>query len=741
MTRKIWIRILLGVWLVLLVACQKDEEVTPTQLAAATEPPTATLTVTHTATPTLTPTITPTPTETATATATFTITPRPTSTPLPTGTPLPEGLFRSQAGGFALAYPTTWEIISDESDTEEFFVRDNLNSIVLGVTSFADPEASDFDEIIQGFIDGFGVDGLELQERDEVIIGQNMTAQRAILGLPSGETNTWEVRLMFANLGGRSYLVVIFGPKGNLESRGRTLDSVLTSLEFFTFSLPGLSRDNSLYLAGFSPSPESLDPALQAGSAAGYVGLLFSGLVRLTPQLSVEPDLAESWSISADGTVYTFTLKPYLAFSDGTPLTAADVKYSWERATNPILESPTAATYLGDIVGVKEKLAGDAEEISGVQVVDERTLVVTLDAPKPYFLAKLAYPTSYVVDEDDVKRGGRNWAFEPNASGPYTVYEYEFGAALVLVANDYYHTPPVIPFIVYQLVGFNAAFNFYEAGQIDMAPLSTADYQRVNQPDDPLYDQLYTVTSLCTSFIQINNQIAPMDDPLVRQAFALAIDKATLNQQFGEGLDPLAQTILPPGMPGYLAPTAPYTYDAAAAADLLTSSSYGSDLPPVVLTTSGTGGEESDFAIALVNMWREALGVEVTIEYLDSDEYNLTSGTQTSQMITYGWCADYPDPENFLDLLFHSGSDFNVASYENSDVDALLEQARSEIDPQQRLALYQQIDQFLIADGATIALWHGLDFMVVSPRVQGFVLAPMGIAQIHRLSFAPESEQ
>lgn len=741
MTRKIWLRILLGVWLVLLVACQKDEEVTPTQLAAATEPPTATLTVTHTATPTLTPTITPAPTETATATATFTITPRPTSTPLPTGTPLPEGLFRSQAGGFALAYPIAWEIISDESDTEEFFVRDNLNSIVLGVTSFADPEASDFEEIIQGFIDGFGVDGLELQERDEVIIGQNMTAQRAILGLPSGEANTWEVRLMFANLGGRSYLVVIFGPKGNLESRGRTLDSVLTSLEFFTFSLPGLSRDNSLYLAGFSPSPESLDPALQAGSAAGYVGLLFSGLVRLTPQLSVEPDLAESWSISADGTVYTFTLKPYLAFSDGTPLTAADVKYSWERATNPILESPTAATYLGDIVGVKEKLAGDAEEISGVQVVDERTLVVTLDAPKPYFLAKLAYPTSYVVDEDDVKRGGRNWAFEPNASGPYTVYEYEFGAALVLVANDYYHTPPAIPFIVYQLVGFNAAFNFYEAGQIDMAPLSTADYQRVNQPDDPLYNQLYTVTSLCTSFIQINNQIAPMDDPLVRQAFALAIDKATLNQQFGEGLDPLAQTILPPGMPGYLAPTAPYTYDAAAAADLLASSSYGSDLPPVVLTTSGTGGEESDFAIALVNMWREALGVEVTIEYLDSDEYNLTSGTQTSQMITYGWCADYPDPENFLDLLFHSGSDFNVADYENSDVDALLEQARSEIDPQQRLALYQQIDQLLIADGATIALWHGLDFMVVSPRVQGFVLAPMGIAQIHRLSFAPESEQ
>lgn len=319
MIHKIWSRILLSVGLVLFVACQQDEEVTPTKLAAATELPTATLTLTPTATPTLVPTATPTHTETATPTATSTITPRPTSTPLPTATALPEGYFRSEAGGFALAYPTGWEILSDITATEEFFVRDNLNSIVLGISSFAEPEASDFEEVIQGVIDGLGIEGLEVQERSEVILGQNITAQKAVLGISNGEDSTWEARIMFTNLGGRSYIIVIFGPKGNLESRGRTLDTILASLEFFTFSLPGLSRDNSLYLAGFPPRAESLDPALQAGSAAGYVGLLFSGLVRLTPQLSVEPDLAESWTISPDGTVYTFTLKTHLAFSDGTP--------------------------------------------------------------------------------------------------------------------------------------------------------------------------------------------------------------------------------------------------------------------------------------------------------------------------------------------------------------------------------------------------------------------------------------
>lgn len=738
MMHKIRFCIWLGVWLLLLVACQ-DEEPTPTSIAAATEPPTATLTATATLTPSRTPTLTSTPTETATPTATATITPRPTSTLLPTATALPEGYYHSETGGFAMAYPTSWEIVSTEDN--QFFLRDNLNSIVFGVSSFPEPEASDFDELILEFVAGLGFEDLELQEKNEIVLGESITAQQAILTVPEGGDNSWMLRLMFTNLGGRSYLVFLLGPQGNLESRGRTIDSVLSSLEFFTFSLPGLSRDNSLYLAGFPPSPDSLDPATQAGSAAGYVGLLFSGLVRLTPQLTLEADLAETWSISGDGTVYTFTLKPYLAFSDGSPLTAADVKYSWERATSPSLDSRTAATYLGDIVGVKEKLAGEADEISGVQVIDERTLVVRLDAPKPYFLAKLAYPTSYVVDEEDVKRGGRNWALEPNASGPYRIYEYEPGAALVLAANDYYHTPPAIPFVVYQLVGLGAAFNFYEAGQIDMAPLSTADFQRVNQPDDPLHDQLLTVTTLCTSFVQISNQIAPMDDPLVRQAFALAIDKAALNQQFSEGLDPLAHTILPPGMPGYLAPTEAYEYDAAAAADLLAASSYGSDLPPITLTTAGSGGAESDFAIALVSMWREALGVEVSIEYVDSESYNLTSGSQNSQMITYGWCADYPDPENFLDLLFYTDSAFNVSGYSNSDIDALLEQARSEIDPQARLALYQQIDQQLIADGATIALWHSLDFMVVSPRIQGYVFAPMGIAQMHRLSFITEPEQ
>ena len=162
---------------------------------------------------------------------------------------------------------------------------------------------------------------------------------------------------------------------------------------------PMSAKRTTLRLVG--GDPVTLDPALAGDTTShAYVAEIFSGLVMLDKDLRVRPDLAERWQISDDGKTYTFSLRKNARFHDGRPVSARDFKYSIERAANPALGSKTAETYLGDIVGVKDKLQKRASAVSGVRVVDDYTVEITIDAPRAYFLAKLTYPTAYLVDQN-----------------------------------------------------------------------------------------------------------------------------------------------------------------------------------------------------------------------------------------------------------------------------------------------------------------------------------------------------
>src|SRR5262249_5989337 len=149
-----------------------------------------------------------------------------------------------------------------------------------------------------------------------------------------------------------------------------------------------------------------------------------------------QPDIAKDWTISPDGTVYTFHLRDDVAFSQsGRKVTASDFKYSMERAANPKTDSPTADTYLGDIKGAKDMIRGSSKEISGLRVVDDFTLEITIDAAKPYFLAKLTFPTAYVVNKDQVEKD-RTWTRKPDGTGPYKLQEWKISNYMTLVPND-----------------------------------------------------------------------------------------------------------------------------------------------------------------------------------------------------------------------------------------------------------------------------------------------------------------
>jgi len=672
---------------------------------------------------------------------------QPTATPItgieiPTMAPtaVPDGVYVRELDGFTLHYPIGWAL--EETEMGYLSLDDPELNLYLLVTSEYISEDTNYETIVDDLLsaeEGFlGLQNLRIVNEEEMPYGLDGMAQVAII---EGEASAdvFQIYLAYTEDNARAVTLIAIGTPNNITARRTTLDTMVAQIDPGGDRLLGYNRDETLALQGVEPLPRNLDPAQQTGSAADYVGLLYSGLVQLSPDMQVVPDLAESWEVSADGTVYTFTLRSELTFADGRPLTAADVQYSWERAADPETNSTIVETYMGDILGLREKLAGETDAISGVRVIDERTLEVTLDGPKPYFLAKLTYPTSFVLDSASVAdRELEDWVYEPNASGPYTLVDRAENEYYVFERNEAYYTLAQLPRVVYLLSRVGNPISLFEAGEIDIAYLGAVDSIEVRQPSHAFHDNWMTNTSLCTTFLQMNNTLPPMDDPLVRQAFALAVDKEGLNELLAEGTNLVASTILPPGMPGFdtalATEQAANSYNVEMAQAALAASTYAEGLLPIVISASGFGDSERDDLNAMIETWRDVLGAEVSLEFLDPVDFKVLVAEERGHIVSYGWCADYPDPGNFLDVLYHTDSEFNVGGYTNPEVDARLEEARVELDVAARLALYQEIERLLLKDVAAIPLSHSVSDALVSDRVMGFVLAPMGVRILPQLS-------
>ncbi|MSQ22207.1 MAG: peptide ABC transporter substrate-binding protein [Dehalococcoidia bacterium] len=488
----------------------------------------------------------------------------------------------------------------------------------------------------------------------------------------------------------------------------------------------GLPRDQTLVLA--EDEPITLDPAMsQESTSHQYVTQIFSGLVRLDSQMRVAPDLAERWDVLDGGTRYVFRLRPGAKFHSGRRVTAQDVLFSLERAASPATGSLTAPTYLGDIVGVKEKLQGKAQRIAGLRAPDDSTVEIRIDGPKAYFLAKLTSPVAFVVDSENVARGA-DWYRQPNGIGPFRLKEWEKEQYLILERNKgFYREVPQVSYVLFRFLA-GIPMSMYERGDIDVAYVSTGDLERVQDPQSPLRQELRVYPELSVSYLGFNTAKPPFDDPMVRRAFALAVDVDKLAQVVRQGRLPRALGLLPPGIPGYIQETQPIPYDPIEARRLMTLSRYGGagKLPPITYTTPGQGGP-GPTASALVEMWRASLGVEVSVRQLPPDAYYYRLREEVDNIFDFGWVADYPDPENILDVLFHSGAANNIGAYASPQLDALLEAARIEQNVERRLAMYRQAQELVLADAVAIPLWHGNTYVLVKRYVLGYVVTPGGL--------------
>ncbi len=497
---------------------------------------------------------------------------------------------------------------------------------------------------------------------------------------------------------------------------------------------PATAGQGTLNLA--DTGPITLDPAVASDAdSALYILQIFSGLVRLDDKLQIVPDLASSWDKSTDGKAFTFHLRQSARFQDGRQVTAADFKYSWERALNPATQSMTAGTYLNDIVGATDILAGKTTQLSGVTTPDSNTLVVSITAPVAYFLDKMAYPTSFVVDKSNVASGA-SWWQHPNGTGPFKLQQWQQDKLVVLQRNDsYYGDKARLAQVSFQLYGGDP-MNLYQQGNIDASYVNPAYMGLVTDPSNPISKELQAYPELSFYYIGFNTSLAPFDDAKVRQAFCYAVDKAKIIGLATNNVMAPAYGILPPGMPGYNSGLQGLQFDVQKAKDLIAASKYGdvSKFPPIVFTTSGYGNDISGILGGVIASWKQNLGVDVTVRQLEPPNYLYSLNKEKDNLYDQGWIADYPDPQDFLDVLFGTGAQYNTGGYSNPTLDALLKSASTQADVTTRLKMYDDAETMIVADAAVLPLYFGRSYVLVKPYVKNYVLSPLGYPFLNQVS-------
>ena len=383
---------------------------------------------------------------------------------------------------------------------------------------------------------------------------------------------------------------------------------------------------------------------------------------------------------------------------------------------------------------------GATASIQGIRVIDDLTVEITIDAPKSYFLAKLSYPTGFVLDRETVEAEPANWLRHPNGTGPFKLEEYVIGETIRLVRNDAYHLgPPHLDEVEFILSGGNSIL-MYENDEVHLTGVGLADLERVQAPSSPLNAELHRAPpSFRVDYIGLNVEQPPFDDPKLRQALNLAFDRESIASSVLEGLVVPARGIIPPGFPGFNPDLPDFQYDPELARQLLSESRYGRDLdqlPLITLSIAGGFGAALSLDLEVILQSWEELGVPVEIQQTEFATFLQDLHAGRYDMFHSGWVSDYPDPENFLDVLFHSKSENNHTNYQNGEVDALLEQARVEPDRAARFRLYQQAERKILDDAPWVTLWNrGEGYALIKPNVKEYHLAPIIIPKLRYVYF------
>ena len=480
------------------------------------------------------------------------------------------------------------------------------------------------------------------------------------------------------------------------------------------------------YLAG---SPSTLDPAF-IGNAADVQFLLqlYAGLTRLDERGEPYPSLASGWEISPDGFEYEFTIRDDLTFSDGTPLVADDVRRSWLRLLDPATEA-TAPDVLSIVAGAREHLAGDipADEV-GIAAPDDETLVVTLRHPASYFLDIIATPATFVVPPQ--ADATATWQTPENfvGSGPYVVDGID-GTDLVLRANENYVAgPPPIDEIRWVGAVDQDGASVFAEGDVDLVTVAGWDATWIAFDAD-LGPQLHAAEPLTISYFGFDTTRPPFDDPAVRRAFALVLDRERLVPLSEGASGAPASSLVPPAIwPDGFAP--PIETDADEARRLLDEAGFEDrdDLGTILVNGSGL-----DVGPA-VAVWRDVLGVNVEVETTDFSDFAAGVDVQRQHIFTVNWIADYTSPHALYGLLLEPGAASNYGGWVDSTFSTLLDEAAEA--PEDAVGpAYAAVEEHVAQQAPVIPWSYGETWWLVADGLRGLGNLTIGLIDFGRVSW------
>src|SRR6266705_3826126 len=501
----------------------------------------------------------------------------------------------------------------------------------------------------------------------------------------------------------------------------------------------------------------TLDPALVLSAdqaSMNAISMIYTGLVQLDDKLQVQPQLASSWDVSSDGLTYTFHLRHNLKFSDGTPLSATDVAYSIDRALQPATKSTVAPIYLSLIKDSDKMLGGFIPTLINDSLItpDANTLVISIKKRAPYFLAMVTYPCSFVVEKrliDTYKTAFTDHLTEGGSTGPFKVSQYTHGKEIDFVPNSNYYGPqPQLHKVVFPFYQqSDNAYHDYLTGKVDTVGIPVSTFANDKKRND-----FHQIPQLWINYYTMNYLVKPFDNIHIRQAFALAIDKAAIATDVWKGTVLPTNHIVPQGMPGFnpnlTSPdgTQSLKGNSAQARALLQMGLKEVNLaalPPIKLTYA-TSANVAYFELevtAMIKMWHDVLGVTVTPVAIDYNslltQVTLATGNAAGlQFWGLTWVAEYPDPQDWLTRQFDSGVPNNNMNYgQNTSSNVAkqqmqqqqLEKADSNSSEDVRIQTYQQAEQQLVNDVAWMPMEQVTSNFLRKTTVIGIVDNAQGI--------------
>lgn len=502
------------------------------------------------------------------------------------------------------------------------------------------------------------------------------------------------------------------------------------------------------YVRGNDGDPETLDQHKTSLVAEAHLMRdLYEGLVVYDASAKIIPGVAEEWSVSDDGTVYTFNLREDAKWSNGDPVVAEDFVFSLRR----IMAPDTGAKYANILYPIKNAEAINKGEMEpdqmGVKAVDDRTLEITLEQPTPFFLELLTHQTGLPVNPKAVEAHGTDFVQPENivTNGAYKLVSFTPGDKIVMEKNENFHDADSVQIDRIEYIPFEdraTCVRRFEAGEV----MSCSDLptEQIKSMKERLGDQVRISPYLGTYYYSLNMKREAMSDPKVRQALAMVIDREFLGDEIWAGAMLPAYSLVPPGIGNYEGGGSQADWADMSlldredkAIELMKEAGYGPDNPVTVELAYNNSENHKNTATAIADMWKP-LGVNVEFNVRDlSAHYANLRDQKDFDVARAGWIGDYSDPQNFLFLVESDNTGFNYAQYENPDYDALMDKAAAETDLVKRAEILREAEAMFMADMPYIPLLFYSSLSLVSPKLKGW---EDNIQNVHGTRFMSISE-